>query len=133
MLLTQSFPAFAPPLALRPISKIAFGAFLTCIRYNAICSTAAAAGGSVEGTGRKKKKKKSKGDKGEVAVGAGGDEGGKKKRKKRGGSDSGSGSGGDGDSWYGGEEFDDLIDDRSVSVVSVLFEVFDLRVELVYG
>jgi hypothetical protein len=88
-------------------------AFLTCIRYNAICSTAAAAGGSVEGASRKKKKKKAKGDKGELAAGAGGDEGGKKKRKKRGGSDSGSGSGGDGDSWYGGEEFDDLIDDRS--------------------
>ncbi len=34
----------------------------------------------------------------------------KKKRNKHGGS--GSGSGGDGDSWYGGEEFDDLIDDR---------------------
>ncbi len=34
----------------------------------------------------------------------------RRKRKKNGG---GSGSGDDGDSWYGGEEFDDFIDDRS--------------------
>ena len=84
-------------------------------RYNAIIPPAAAAAGGEGGgaPGRKKKKKKGKGEKGEVQGGAAVGEGGKKKRRKRDGS--GSGSGGDGDSWYGGDGFDDLIDDRSVS------------------
>ena len=84
---------------------------LTFVRYNAICSTAAAAGGDTAAV-HKKKKKKASAMQGED--GAAGDADGRKRRKrKKNGGGSGSGSGGDGDSWYGGEEFDDLIDDRS--------------------